>query len=98
MVIRLSASLKLRRLRATVCEPTVDVVLGEVLVILKNNNVAHAPMAKAVELVFYPRRSVVRACHGIGTRTFYWQLLYDYTYFLWYKNSWIFEKHENITL
>ena len=52
-VIRLSASLKLRCLRATVCEPTVDVVLGEVLVILKNNNVARAPMAKAVELPFF---------------------------------------------
>ena len=48
MVIRLSASLKLRCLRATVCEPTVDVVLGEVMVILKNN-VARAPMANTVE-------------------------------------------------
>ena len=52
-VIRLSASLKLRCLRATVCEPTVDVVLGEVGVILKNNNVARAPMANTVELPFF---------------------------------------------
>ena len=28
-------------------------MLGEVLVILKNNNVARAPMAKAVELPFF---------------------------------------------
>ena len=26
--------------------------------------------------VFYPRRSVVRPCHGNGTGTFYWRLLY----------------------
>ena len=76
-VIRLSASLKLRCLCATVCEPTVDVVLGKVLVILKNNNVARVPMANTVKLpFFYPRPSVVRACLGNGTGTFYWRLLY----------------------
>ena len=26
--------------------------------------------------VFYPQRSVVRPCHGNGTGTFYWRLLY----------------------
>ena len=66
MVIRLSASLKLRRLRATVCEPTVDVVLGEVLVILKNNNMVRAPMAKAVELPIFIHGE---ALYGRATET-----------------------------
>ena len=62
-VIRLSASLKLRCLRATVCEPTVDVVLGEVLVVLKNNNVARAPMAK--RLSNYLFLSSAKRCAGV---------------------------------
>ena len=65
-MIRLSASLKLRCLRATVCEPTVDVVLGEVLVILKNNNVARAPMANTVELPFL---SMAKALYGRASET-----------------------------
>ena len=57
-VIRLSASLKLRCLHATVCEPMVDVVLGEVLVILKNNNVARAHGEYCRITVFYSAVSI----------------------------------------
>ena len=44
----------------------VDVVLGEVLLILKNNNVANAPMVKAVELPFFIHGE---ALYGRATET-----------------------------